>query len=268
MAELRSLQTRVRLLRRARAHTQQDLGDLVGVSRQTINAIENGRYDPGLRLAFDIAAVFAARVEDVFRFSDDTESIWSLPMMIIPDAVSAGEVVLRPHRPSDLPAFERFLLDPDSTRFMAFTPKQKTPEGASAMMDAVIGSYAGEAPICSLTIADAHTDRYLGAVGGAVAGGEEMEVFVTLLPEARGGGRARGAVRALAGHLFETSGTSRLIADIVDENAAAIRLFQNLGFRRERRVDRASDVGALGHTDMSGTRYVLTRAHHRKDAVE
>ena len=58
---------RVRSLRRERRWTQAELGEALGVSRQTIIAIENGNYDPSLRLAFAIAEVFGLRVDEVFN---------------------------------------------------------------------------------------------------------------------------------------------------------------------------------------------------------
>ena len=48
--------------------TQQELADLVGVTRQTINAIEAAKYSPSLELAFKIAAVFEKPLEDVFTY--------------------------------------------------------------------------------------------------------------------------------------------------------------------------------------------------------
>jgi putative transcriptional regulator len=48
--------------------TQQQLADRVGVTRQTVNAIEAGKYSPSLEVAFRIAHVFSAPLEDVFRF--------------------------------------------------------------------------------------------------------------------------------------------------------------------------------------------------------
>ncbi len=50
--------------------TQQELADKVGVTRQTIIAIEKGQYSPSLELAFRIALVFNAPLEEVFTFED------------------------------------------------------------------------------------------------------------------------------------------------------------------------------------------------------
>jgi putative transcriptional regulator len=49
--------------------TQQALADRIGVTRQTVNAIELGKYSPSLEVAFRIAAVFGAPLEQVFQFS-------------------------------------------------------------------------------------------------------------------------------------------------------------------------------------------------------
>jgi len=50
--------------------SQADLAAAVDVSRQTINAIERGRYDPSLELAFDLAEYFGCRIEDLFEPGD------------------------------------------------------------------------------------------------------------------------------------------------------------------------------------------------------
>jgi putative transcriptional regulator len=54
--------------------TQQELADKVGVTRQTIVAIENGKYSPTLELAFRIAKVFNSPLEEVFSFNIDDDS--------------------------------------------------------------------------------------------------------------------------------------------------------------------------------------------------
>ena len=60
------MRNRLKDLRAERAWSQQDLADRLQVSRQTVNAIENERYDPSLPLAFDIAAAFEMRIEELF----------------------------------------------------------------------------------------------------------------------------------------------------------------------------------------------------------
>ena len=60
------MKNRLRVLRAERDWSQADLAEALRVSRQTVNAIENERYDPSLPLAFAIARVFALRIEDVF----------------------------------------------------------------------------------------------------------------------------------------------------------------------------------------------------------
>lgn len=60
------MKNRVRELRERGGISQQKLGEALGVSRQTINAIENGRYDPSLPLAFKIAAQFGRTIEAIF----------------------------------------------------------------------------------------------------------------------------------------------------------------------------------------------------------
>ena len=54
--------------------TQQDLAERVGVTRQTINAIELGKYSPSLEVAFRIAVVFGVGLEEVFSYEADEKS--------------------------------------------------------------------------------------------------------------------------------------------------------------------------------------------------
>lgn len=60
------MKNRLKVLRAERNWSQQDLADALGVSRQSVNAIETGKYDPSLPLAFRIADVFDKRIEDIF----------------------------------------------------------------------------------------------------------------------------------------------------------------------------------------------------------
>ena len=58
---------RLRELRATKGWSQGDLAQRLGVSRQTVNAIETGKYDPSLPLAFRIARLFALRIEQIFE---------------------------------------------------------------------------------------------------------------------------------------------------------------------------------------------------------
>jgi len=58
---------RLRVLRAERGWSQQELAERVGVSRQTINAVETERYEPSLSLAFKLAAIFATTIEELFE---------------------------------------------------------------------------------------------------------------------------------------------------------------------------------------------------------
>lgn len=64
------MKNRLKVLRAERDWTQADLAEALEVSRQTVNAIETGKYDPSLPLAFKIARLFEKQIEDIF---DDEE---------------------------------------------------------------------------------------------------------------------------------------------------------------------------------------------------
>lgn len=60
------MNNRLKVLRATRNWSQQDLAEQLGVSRQSVNAIETGKYDPSLPLAFRIADLFALSIEAIF----------------------------------------------------------------------------------------------------------------------------------------------------------------------------------------------------------
>ena len=68
------MKNRMRVLRAERGWSQAYLASMVGVSRQAIIAIENEKYEPGLALAFRIARMFEATVEDVFIWDRESDT--------------------------------------------------------------------------------------------------------------------------------------------------------------------------------------------------
>ncbi|MDH5822597.1 helix-turn-helix transcriptional regulator [Luteimonas sp. RD2P54] len=65
------MRSRLRELREARGWSQSELAGRLGVSRQTVNAVETGKYDPSLPLAFRIGRMFGESIESIFLFEDE-----------------------------------------------------------------------------------------------------------------------------------------------------------------------------------------------------
>ena len=65
------MKTRIKELRARHNLTQKELADKVGVRRETIVFLEKGKYNPSLKLAYNIAKVFKTQIEDIFFFEQD-----------------------------------------------------------------------------------------------------------------------------------------------------------------------------------------------------
>ncbi|MBR7015241.1 MAG: helix-turn-helix transcriptional regulator [Lachnospiraceae bacterium] len=65
------MKNRIAELRKNRHMTQQDLADLLGVTRQTIISLEGGRYNPSIILAFKLARMFDMHIEDIFIYGEE-----------------------------------------------------------------------------------------------------------------------------------------------------------------------------------------------------
>ncbi|MEE1126594.1 MAG: helix-turn-helix transcriptional regulator [Acutalibacteraceae bacterium] len=65
------MNNRIKELRKKNGVTQEDLGSTVGVTRQTIISLENGKYNASLQLAYNIAKYFKVTIEDVFIFEEN-----------------------------------------------------------------------------------------------------------------------------------------------------------------------------------------------------
>lgn len=68
------MKNRLKVMRAERDWTQADLAQALAVSRQTVNAIETGKYDPSLPLAFRLARLFGRPIEEIFQDPDGSDS--------------------------------------------------------------------------------------------------------------------------------------------------------------------------------------------------
>ena len=73
-----ALVTKIKEYREKAGYKQSELAELVGARRETIVHLENGRYNPSLKLAMDIAKVFRVTVEDLFEFVDEENKACSM----------------------------------------------------------------------------------------------------------------------------------------------------------------------------------------------
>ena len=67
------MKNRIEEIRKARGVKQEDFARSMGVSRQTISSLENGRYNPSILLAYKIAKYFGMTIEEVFVFEEDAQ---------------------------------------------------------------------------------------------------------------------------------------------------------------------------------------------------
>ena len=67
------MKNKMKVFRAMNDLTQEDLADKVGVTRQTINAIEKGRYNPSLDLAFKLSELFEVKIEEIFVYGDEED---------------------------------------------------------------------------------------------------------------------------------------------------------------------------------------------------
>lgn len=65
------MKNRLEEIRKAKGITQEELANALGVSRQTVGSLENGRYNPSIILAFKIARFFDVAIEEVFIYEED-----------------------------------------------------------------------------------------------------------------------------------------------------------------------------------------------------
>ncbi|MER2260884.1 MAG: helix-turn-helix transcriptional regulator [Psychrobacillus sp.] len=71
MESKRRITNRILVLRAERGLSQKEVADLLGVSRQTIISLEKNKYNPSLKLAFDIALLFEVELSDVFQYKEE-----------------------------------------------------------------------------------------------------------------------------------------------------------------------------------------------------
>lgn len=133
----------------------------------------------------------------------------------------------------DIESFVRFMTDENAVRYMPFPPEQKTREGASSMIEWVMGSYDTKNAVFVMAITRKGDDAYIGSTGAnSVEDSDAIEFFYTLLPEYWGQGYGTEAARRIVRYLFEEVNAPRVVANVFPDNIPSVRVLEKLGFQR------------------------------------
>ncbi len=140
------------------------------------------------------------------------------------------KLIIRRLKPEDLDSFLNFMVNPESTKYLAFEESQKTEDGAKALFEYVYGAYDSEEPVHSYAIADKYSNQYLGSCGFAVYDTDIVECYYCVNAEHIGKGIATEATKALASSL---SKHKEVRAYCHPENKAAHAVAIKSGFHSE-----------------------------------
>lgn len=146
-------------------------------------------------------------------------------MFVVP--LETERFVIRRFAEKDQDAFLAFMLDEESTQYLAFEPEQKTETGAKALFDYVRSAYDSEEPIHSYAIAEKTSDRYIGSCGFAPYDDGIYECYYSINRPEWGKGIATEVTKAMAAKLAMTH---EIRAYCHPENYAAHTVAKKAGF--------------------------------------
>ena len=112
--------------------------------------------------------------------------------------------IIRLFQPKDLHAFLDFMMDSNSTKYLAFDEEQKTESGARALFNFVCSSYHSNNPVCSYAIAEKDSDLYVGSCGFAPYDEGICECYYSVNKTERGKGVATEVTKAMVEILSES----------------------------------------------------------------
>ncbi len=135
--------------------------------------------------------------------------------------------VIRKFELKDFSAFLEFMLDDESTKYLAFDDEQKTKDGAKALFDFVCSSYESEDPVHSYAIVDKDSGRYIGSCGFALYDEGICECYYSVNKTERGKSVATEVTKAIAQVLAKTL---EVRAYCHQENYAAHAVAKKAGF--------------------------------------
>ncbi|HIK31607.1 MAG TPA: GNAT family N-acetyltransferase [Oscillatoriales cyanobacterium M59_W2019_021] len=171
--------------------------------------------------------------------------------MTISVPLQTSRLVIRRFIPPDLPAYLDFMLDPESTRYLAFSEEQKTEKGATDLFDFVISAYDSENIIPAYVIALADSNEYIGSCGFSPYEPQVVECYYSINSPYRRRGYALEAMTALFDALRSSGEIDEIRAYCHEDNIASLNLAKKLGMD-----DRG--IATHAHSGLTGRVYIAS----------
>lgn len=157
---------------------------------------------------------------------------------------------IRQFIPEDLPAYLAFMLDAESTKYLAFEAEQKTQAGATELFNFVISSYNKDSVIHAYAIALKDSNQYIGSCGFSPYKNTIFECYYTINTNYRRQGYGFEAMEALLTALKCSNEITEIRAYSHPENKASLKLAEKLGMEYKGEVIHA-------HSGLKGLLYIL-----------
>lgn len=158
-------------------------------------------------------------------------------MIKLPSQITTERLIIRPFHDGDRTAYLDFMTEERATRYLVFTPEQKTEAGALQLFDFITDSYASDDPIFAYAIA-LPDDRFIGSLGISQLPGIShlppdgvYECYYSLLPRYWKQGYATEATRALFDYCFEHDAVREIRAYMSPDNPDSAGVAERAGMR-------------------------------------
>jgi ribosomal-protein-alanine N-acetyltransferase len=157
--------------------------------------------------------------------------------MKLPNYLETKRLILRPCFLKDYPNYLKFMQNEEATRYLAFSPEQKTEVGAKQLFEFVLNSYQSDNPMFVLAICLKESDRYIGSCGLNPLNDNEAECYYTLLAKYWQQGYGSEATFSLLNYAFQKLKLNKIIACVSENNPASWHVAEKVGMYYEKDIE-------------------------------
>ena len=158
--------------------------------------------------------------------------------MELPQELITDRLILRPHKSDDFDGFFAAITNEKATRFLRFSPEERTPEGTRSFYDEILALQETDNPIFGLAVLEKGSRNYVGLMGlTPLADNSETEAFYIFLPDFWKHGYATEAVKKLMEYAFSILNLSKIVTFVPPDSPASIRVAEKLGMKLEGKQD-------------------------------